>query len=203
MTKKLIVFLVGLFAFANTLFAQEEGKFRVGMDLGYTVPSSGGGGLLYYLEPKYNIQDNLNVGIRIGGAAMVRDLEYYSTTEEISGKVSANGSIALTADYYFNTPGKNFAPFVGGGLGYMSFAAIEFDSAVDEDDYAGTFDADNAFAPFLRAGFEAGKFRLSLDYNFVPRSEIVNIQGAVIGETGNSYLGIALGFYVGGGKWRN
>lgn len=202
MSKKLIILLVGLFASANALFAQEEGKFRVGMDLGYTVPTSGGGGVLYYLEPKYNIQDNLNIGIRFGGAAMVRDLEYYSTTEDVSGKVSANVSMALTADYYFNSPGKNFAPFVGGGLGYMSFAAIEFDSGVDED-FEGVLDAKNALAPFLRAGFETGKFRLSLDYNFVPSSDIINFQGAVIGETGNSYLGIALGFYVGGGKWRN
>jgi hypothetical protein len=60
---------------------------------------------LIYLEPKYNIRDNRNIGLRIGGAAMARDL--------------------------------------------------------------------------------------------------INLQGNVIGGTANSYLGIALGFYVGGGKWRN
>lgn len=203
MTKKLIVFLVGLFAFANTLFAQEEGMFRVGMDLGYTVPSSGGGGLLFYLEPKYNIQDNLNIGLRFGTAAMVRDLVYYDITDEITGKISANASVALTADYYFNTPGKNFAPFLGGGLSYMNFASLEWDSDIDDEILVGAFDIKYALAPFLRGGFETGKFRLSLDYNFVPKSEIINSQGAVIGESGNSYLGIAIGFYVGGGKWRN
>ncbi|WP_158858722.1 hypothetical protein [Lunatibacter salilacus] len=203
MTKKLIILLVGVFAFANMLFAQEEGMFRVGMDLGYTVPGSGGGGLLFYLEPKYNIEDNLNIGLRLGTAAMVRDLEYYNLTDEITGKVSANASVAFTADYYFNTPGNNFAPFLGGGLGYMSFASLAWESDFEDEDFVGAFDARNALAPFLRAGFESGKFRLSLDYYIVPTSKIVNSQGAVIGESGNSYLGIAVGFYVGGGKWRN
>lgn len=198
-----MILLVGLFAFANTLFAQEKGMFRAGMDLGYTVPASGGGGVLLYLEPKYNIQDNLNIGLRFGTAAMVRDLVYYSITDEVEGKISAKVSVALTADYYFNTPGKNFAPFLGGGLGYMTFAALEIDSGKYNDEFAGTFDARDALAPFLRAGFETGKFRLSLDYNFVPKSEIINFQAAVVGESPNSYLGIALGFYVGGGKWRN
>jgi outer membrane protein W len=203
MTKKLIILIVGVFAFANTLFAQEEGMFRVGMDLGYTVPSDGGGGLLFYLEPKYNIQDNLNIGVRIGMAAMVRNLHYYSVTDDLTGKVSANASIALTADYYFNTPGKNFAPFVGGGFGYMSFASLEFDTGFIDEAYEGNFDERNAIAPFIRAGFESGKFRLSLDYNIVPKSIIVNSQGQEIGDSGNSYLGIAIGFFVGGGKWRN
>lgn len=203
MTKKLMILLVGLFAFANTLFAQEKGMFRAGMDLVYTVPASGGGGLLFYLEPKYNIQDNLNIGVRFGMAAMVRDLVYYSLTEEVTGKISANAAIGLTADYYFNTPGNNFAPFLGGGISYMSFASLEIDSATFDDDIVGNFDEREAIAPFVRAGFETGKFRLSLDYNIVPKSEIINSQGAVIGESGNSYLGIAIGFYVGGGKWRN
>lgn len=203
MTKKLIILLVGVFAFANTLFAQEEGMFRVGMDLGYTVPTAGGGGLLFYLEPKYNIQDNLNIGLRFGTAAMVRDLVYYSITDEVTGKISANVALGLTADYYFNTPGNNFAPFLGGGISYMSFASLEIDTATFDDDIGGTFEEREAIAPFIRAGFESGKFRLSLDYNFVPKSEIINTQGVVIGESGNSYLGIAIGFFVGGGKWRN
>lgn len=202
MKKATLVLSVLLFGFAVTANAQEKGKFRVGLDLGYTVPTSGGGGILFYLEPKYNIQDNMNIGLRIGGAVMVRDLVYYSNTDNVSGKVAINGSYVLTYDYYFKTVGSNFAPFVGAGLGWVTFASLEVDSTNDPDDYGG-LSAQTAFAPVLRAGFEARKFRLSLDYNFVPKSELVNSQGAVIGETGNSYLGIALGFYVGGGKWRN
>jgi len=205
MIKKLIILLVvGFLASANALFAQEEGMFRVGMDLGYTIPGSGGGGLLFYLEPKYNIKDNLNIGLRFGTAAMVRDIKYYSMSDEVTGTLSANVSVALTADYYFEGLGENFAPFVGGGIGSMSFASLEINSETDlDDDYLGTFETRNALAPFIRAGFETGKFRLSLDYNIVPKSNIINSQGAVIGESGNSYLGIAIGIFVGGGRWRN
>lgn len=202
MKNVIIVLSVLLFGFAVTANAQEKGKFRVGLDLGFTVPSSGGGGMLFYLEPKYNIQDNMNIGLRIGGAAMVRDLVYFSNTDNASGKLSINASYVLTYDYYFKSKGSNFAPFVGAGLGWMAFASFEVDSTVDPDDY-GSLSANSAFAPVLRAGFEASKFRLSLDYNFIPKSDLVNLQGNVIGESGNAYLGVALGFYIGGGKWRN
>lgn len=84
----------------------------------------------------------------------------------------------------------------------MTFATIEVDTSIDPDDI-GTLSANSSISPVIRAGFEAGKFRLSLDYNMVPKSDLINLQGDVIGESGNSYLGIALGFYVGGGKWRN
>lgn len=202
MKKFLIVTLFGFFLALSDVIGQEAGKFRVGMDMGFTIPSAGGGGFLIYLEPKYNIRDNMNIGLRIGGAAMARDLVYYSNIDEAKGKLALNGSYVLTYDYYFKSEGSNFAPFIGGGIGFMSFASFEIDTSVDPDDY-GSLSGNAAFAPVLRGGFESGKFRLSLDYNFVPKSNLVNLQGDVIGETANSYLGIALGFYVGGGKWRN
>lgn len=202
MKKVLIFTIVGLLMTFSNVMAQEDGKFRVGLDMGFTLPSSGGGGFLIYLEPKYNIKDNMNIGLRIGGAAMARDLIYYSNIDEATGKLAINGSYVLTYDYYFKSEGKNFAPFIGGGLGWMTFATIEVDTSIDPDDI-GTLSANSSIAPVIRAGFEAGKFRLSLDYNIVPKSDLINLQGDVIGESGNSYLGIALGFYVGGGKWRN
>jgi outer membrane protein X len=44
--KKIILTVIAVFAFANG-YSQEEGKFRVGLDLGYTVPSNGGGGIFF------------------------------------------------------------------------------------------------------------------------------------------------------------
>lgn len=202
MKNVMVVLVILLFAFAGTVSAQEKGKFRVGLDLGYTVPAAGGGGMLFYLEPKYNIQDNMNIGLRIGGAAMFRDLVYFSSNDDFSAKVAFNASYVLTYDYYFKTEGSNFAPFVGAGLGWATFASVEADSTQDPDDFGG-LSSNSAFAPVLRAGFEAAKFRLSLDYNFAPKSDLQNSQGTIIGETANAYLGIAIGFYVGGGKWRN
>jgi hypothetical protein len=81
MKKVLIFTMVGLLMTFSKVMAQEEGKFRVGMDMGLTIPSSGGGGFLIYLEPKYNIKDNMNIGLRVGVAAMARDLIYYSNID--------------------------------------------------------------------------------------------------------------------------
>lgn len=47
--KKNILTAIAAFALGN-VYSQEQGKFRVGLDLGYTVPSNGGGGLLFLLN---------------------------------------------------------------------------------------------------------------------------------------------------------
>lgn len=67
-----IILLVAVLLFANG-YSQEAGKFRVGLDFGF-VPTGGGGGVLFSVEPKYNFADNMNVGLRIGLAGIARDI---------------------------------------------------------------------------------------------------------------------------------
>jgi outer membrane protein W len=195
--KKIILTALAVFALANG-YSQEEGKFRVGLDLGYTVPSNGGGGILFSLEPKYNLKDNMNVGLRIGAAAMVRDIstDGGGTT---SAKISANGSYVGTYDYYFNNSGSSFVPYIGGGAGYYSIANVEFDD-VETSSNVG-LDASGKMGGLIRGGFEWGKFRMGIEYNLVPKSELQDLSGTKLANVSNSYLGIHLGFYVGGGKW--
>lgn len=195
--KKIILTAIAVFAFA-TGYSQEEGKFRVGLDFGYTIPSNGGGGVLLSIEPKYNLKDNMNVGLRIGAAAMVRDLN--RNGESTSAKISANGSYVGTYDYYFNNSGGSFVPYVGGGVGYYSIANVEFDDVNSSTETVG-LDATGKFGGLLRGGFEWGKFRMGLEYNLVPKSTLQDVSGAEVGTIANSYLGIHLGFYLGGGKW--
>ena len=194
--KKIILTAVAVFAFANG-YSQKEGGFRVGLDLGYTVPSNGGGGILFSIEPKYNIKDNMNVGLRIGAAAMVRDIQGEGTTQ--SAKISANGSYVGTYDFYFNKAGKTFVPYIGGGGGYYSIANIEVNSNTPNGDVA--LDASGKMGGLVRGGFEWGKFRMGLEYNLVPKSTLQDANGNNKGTISNSYLGIHLGFFVGGGKW--
>jgi outer membrane protein W len=194
---KIILTALSVFAFVNG-YSQEEGKFRVGLDLGYTVPSNGGGGVLFSLEPKYNIKDNMNVGLRIGAAAMVRDIE--SEGENTTAKLSANGSYVGTYDYYFNGSGSSFVPYIGGGAGYYSIANVEFDDSESESSNT-ALDATGKMGGLIRGGFEWGKFRMGVEYNLVPKSTLQDMSGANVGEISNSYIGIHLGFFVGGGKW--
>ncbi len=196
--KKIILTAMAVFAFTNG-YSQEEGKFRVGLDLGYTVPSNGGGGILFSVEPKYNLKDNMNVGLRIGAAAMVRDIK----TDDggtTSAKISANGSYVGTYDYYFNNSGSSFVPYVGGGAGYYSIANVEYDNLDDSSSNA-ALDASGKMGGLIRGGFEWGKFRMGIEYNLVPKSELQDTSGAKIADISNSYIGIHFGFYVGGGKW--
>ena len=195
--KKIMVIALAFCAFA-TGYSQKENGFRVGLDFGYTFPSNGGGGGLFSIEPKYNIKDNMNVGLRIGAAFMVRDVQ--TNVNSQSAKVSANGSYVGTYDYYFDKSGKSFVPYVGGGAGYYSVANVKFDTGTTNQTVG--LDASGKMGGLLRGGFEWGKFRMGLEYNLVPKSTLQDIYGNNLGTISNSYLGLHLGFYVGGGKWR-
>jgi outer membrane protein X len=139
----------------------------------------------------------MNVGLRLGAAAMVRDLN--TDGETSSAKISANGSYVGTYDYYFNNSGSSFVPYIGGGAGYYSIANVEFDDLESSTDVA--LDAAGKFGGLIRGGFEWGKFRMGVEYNLVPKSTLQDLSGNKIGNISNTYLGIHLGFYVGGGKW--
>ena len=158
-----------------SLSAQEKGKVRVGLDLGY-VFAKDGGGILFNLEPKYNLTDNSNIGLRLGTAASVS-----------ASDVDANLSVLGTYDHYFNEGTSSVSPFLGGGLGVHIFGELEGKS--------GSIDAQ--FGGMIRGGAEFGKFRLALEYNIIPKSDIGMGQ-----SIDNSYFGASIGFYVGGGKWK-
>jgi len=193
--KKIFFAFLLMLAVVQVSQAQEEGKFRVGLEGGYTMPS-GGGGVLLAVEPKYNIADNMNIGIRFESAAMAKNVDVGPASAEAS--LTASVSYSGTFDYYFNSGSSSFAPFLGAGAGYSSLGSIGFDID-DVEDIEGDADVevDGKFGGLIRAGFEAGKFRLAATYNLIGKTELA--EGL---EVKNSYLGISLGFYLGGGKWK-
>ncbi|MGX1928583.1 outer membrane beta-barrel protein [Flagellimonas sp. 2504JD4-2] len=184
--KKFFFVVAVMAAMTHLLQAQEQNKFRVGLDLGYAVPD-GGGGVTIALEPKYNIADNMNIGLRIESAAMAKNISDGGLPQETN--LAASLSYTGTFDYYFNSGSSSFAPFLGGGIGFSSLANAEL---TDED-----IEVDGKFGGLVRAGFELGKLRIAATYNLIGKSEIDD--GA---EIKNSYIGISLGFYFGGGKWK-
>ncbi|MHA7865233.1 hypothetical protein [Flagellimonas marinaquae] len=189
MKKIVFVFLLRL-AVVQVSQAQEKNKFRVGLDAGYAMPD-GGGGLLLAIEPKYNIADNMNVGLRIESAAMAKNIG--PTEADLTTSVSYSG----TFDYYFNSGSSSFAPFVGGGVGYSTLGNLSSTVEIEGIQASAELEVDGKFGGLLRAGFEVGKFRLAATYNLIGATEFA--PGA---EVKNSYFGISLGFYLGGGKWK-
>lgn len=196
--KKIILCSLLFVAAMTQTEAQEADKFRFDFDLGYAIPQGGGGGIAFYLEPKWNIEDNMSVGLRLGIAAVAKEL-VEDQRGELEGEVGANASYVGTFDYYFSDGSSSFVPFVGAGVGYYSVASVAFDSGNDGE--TTNLDADGKFGALLRAGFNWGKFKTSLDYNLVGKSDLQNFEGQVVGTTKNGYLGITIGFFLGGGKW--
>ncbi|HEY5408516.1 MAG TPA: hypothetical protein VIJ92_15590 [Ginsengibacter sp.] len=156
-------------------------KFKVDVSLGYAVPqkSQGAGrnaGVLFAIEPKYAVMDQLSVGLRIEGAAMVNVDQSGET-----GSAQVNASYLATGDYYFSN--NKFRPFVGAGLGIFTFANVNTD-----DNYSSVNDipTTSGFGAMARGGFEYGHLRLGVEYNFV--------------KDKSGYLGLKLGVVFGGGR---
>jgi hypothetical protein len=181
MNRLLVVIIIIVFGISN-MSSQEKDKFRMGLDLGWAFASGGGGGI-FDLEPKYNITDHSNVGLRIGIASRVGDIEG-------DAKLDANISFLGTYDHYFPIKNSSSAPFLGGGLGLYILGGTENDT---DSSFIG-----NQFGILIRGGIELGKLRLSLEYNILPKSDL-----EVGKSVKNSYFGASIGFYVGGGKWKN
>jgi outer membrane protein W len=159
--------------------------FKVDLATGYAIPGGSGakGGVLFAVEPKYAVNDNITVGLRMEAAIMAR-ATVDATGNLQEADVKASGSYLLTADYYLNT--NKFRPFAGVGVGLYSTAGAK----VDNSGTTGEVSSGNKFGGLPRVGFELGHFRMALEYNVVGKTGTIN----------NNYMGIKLGFFVGGGR---
>ncbi len=82
-----------MLAVAQISQAQEEGKSLVGLEAGYTMPD-GGGGVLIAIRPKYNIADNMNIGLRFESAAMAKNVSLDILTMETNTAPSGKNKIS-------------------------------------------------------------------------------------------------------------
>lgn len=199
MKKLLTIFVV--FLVIHTSYSQEAGKFRFQMDLGVAAPKDAGIGALVNFEPQILVTKNLAVGLRMGVAGLAKDVVYYSIPDDYDGELSANTSVSGTLNYYLNNGNSKVAPYIGAGFGYYALSNIDIDGTDIDEDEVGDLKANFAWAPMVRAGVELNKFRIGVEYNFVPTSDLQNVSGEVIGRAINEYFGFTLGFFVGGGRW--
>jgi len=189
------ILLLAGFVIAN---AQQEFKpFKVDLSTGYAIPGGKGakGGVLFVAEPKYAVIPNLSVGLRFEIAVMARG-QADAAGNVASVDVKAAGSYLLTGDYYFIQ--NTVRPFAGAGVGLYSLAAASANNTT------ASASAGSKFGEMVRAGVEISHFRIGLEYNIVPSTEATTID-ATSGEEyttkmKNSYMGIKLGFTIGGGR---
>ena len=168
-------------------------RFKGDVSFGYAAPlnSNENGGILFSMEPKISIIDQLAVGLRIEAAVTAKfsGNDMYGDPQVDDAKGFA--SYLATADYYF-TKNYSFRPFIGGGAGVFGLASDEYD----------TFNGNNTdikFGGMFRAGAEIKHFRFGVEFNLIPTTNLVDMNGAVTGTSKNGYIGIKAGFCFGGG----
>jgi outer membrane protein W len=173
--------------------------FKVDVSLGYAMPGGTGakGGVLFALEPKYEVIPNLSVGLRMEAAIMVRGtVDQTGSTAKADAK--AAGSYLVTGDYYFTQ--NTVRPFAGAGLGIYSLAA----ASVDNNGTTASASAGSKFGEMIRAGVELSHFRVGVEYNIVPSTKLETVNASTgvhtTEKSKNGYLGIKIGFVIGGGK---
>lgn len=194
--KKFLIVTIAIFTGAAAYAQQENDRifkpFKVDVSAGFALPLSGGngakGGLLFAIEPKYAVAEQISIGLRFEGAIMARAVIDNGT--EVIGEAQGNGSYLLTGDYYFNN--NNFRPFLGAGVGLFNVAgaAVNSNDPLQEDDVY----TENNFGGMIRGGFEAGHFRFGIEYN---------IAGKTSFSPNNDYLGFKLGVCFGGGRYKH
>lgn len=195
MKKHITILFGGLFA-CTLAIGQDLKPFKVGVGLGYAAPATtgagAGGGGLFYIEPAYRASDNISIGLRLESAVIARGIKGVGD-DDVSGDAKSNVSYTLNGQYYFN---DNYVrPFVGAGFGLFSLAAVDFNTAAPDNSVkANEVKAETRFGFYPRIGLDAGHFNFSIDYNFVPKTDVPGI-----GEVQNNYLGIRAGVSIGGG----
>jgi hypothetical protein len=187
--KKITSVLCLLVITAIAVHAQDFKKFRVGVGAGYAMPGGEGakGGVCFYMEPGYRINDAMIVGLRMESAVVVRG--YSEDIGSADLDIAGIGSYTINGQYYFSNEG--FRPFAGLGLGIYSLAAVKFDDGGATET---AVQSESKFGFYPRVGFDAGHFTLQLEYNLIPATEYAG------GEFKNSYLGIKVGGFFGGGR---
>ena len=173
--------------------------FKVDIAAGYAIPGGSGskGGVLFAVEPKYAINDNITVGLRMEGALVARISGTNATGEFENGEIKAAGSYLATGDYYFNT--NPVRPFAGAGVGIFTVAGASADANGSEAAGGG-----NKFGGVIRGGMETGHFRAAVEYNLVGSSNLPGFDSngnATTVKSKNGYIGIKIGFFIGGGKF--
>lgn len=160
---------------AGSLMSQAESykAFEFELGIGYALASGDvDGGIAFRLEPRYNLMDNLSVGLRYEAAAVAG-----SDDSEFT-EASTISSFLVTSDYYFG----NGSTRVFGGLGVGIFAL----GSIGE----GGIELGSKFGLAPRIGLELGHFRPSLTYNLITGTDVYD----------PSYLGLNIGFVFGGGS---
>jgi len=198
MKKISLILILGAFVSFSAIAQDDLKPFKVDVSFGYAIPGGSGakGGVIFAVEPKYAVMPMLSLGLRMEAAVVARFSGYDANGEVVDADVKASGSYLATGDYYFSE-NYSFRPFAGAGAGIFTLASASISGNGSESSGVGS-----QFGGMIRAGIEAGHFRLGVEYNLIPKTTLdgwdSNGDPAKVSSK-NSYIGIKLGVCFGGG----
>lgn len=201
---KRVVLLKAVLFFTISAIAQDKDDLIIRTEIGILdLSETGSFGLFLHVEPKLRSSENTVIGLRLGVTLNSETIENTNSTLFSINDDSDNGVISVvpTFDYYWNE--HKLRPSIGMGVGaYLLGSYIDVSRRGTPDHAAGDFKVNLKYqvGVLLRGGVILGKSRLGLEYNFIPKSDLQLTDGQKIGTVDLSYLGLSIGFKIGG--WR-
>ena len=187
--KKIVILTLAL-SFASLAYTQERFiKIDASIGAGLTLGDLKSYGISAATEPKFFINNQLAVGLRLEGAALFGG-SIDGSSQEFSVGISSRAAQLLKGEYYFSEESTRM--FAGIMTGRYVQANIGTSSAGDASIAAGTF---FGFAPEIGVTFN--NFRLSAIYHFIPGTDVlVNVGVGTPPEVSRNYMVITMGFKV-------
>lgn len=174
--------------FSLSAFAQSKmyKPFEVDLGLSIAFPLNedlkiGAGG---YIEPKYNVHDQVAIGAKMEMVLIASDALVTINGDVVEVNVSGVTSFLGTADYYLTT--TTLRPFIGVGAGVYIIGDVQYENDAVSSEHIGS-----RFGIAPRIGIVAGHFRIGVEYNIIP---------GLTASRSRDYIGLKLGFEIGGGK---
>jgi hypothetical protein len=179
--------------------AQEAKKIRVGLslDLGRSFEINKTDlGIGISLDPTYNISDHQTIGFSLGAFVMAKNIEVNSLNSEAIGMTSILG----TYDHFIKIQPR-FVYTLGGGLGVFNLNHL-YSQSTSPTSLAFTETVFEGMKPgiMFRPGIEYSKFRISLEFNFIPSHSYEAKRYNFSGTNLNSFFKWKIGVNIGGGQ---
>lgn len=167
--KKVLLCISAVLLFAITASAQ----FHIELGPNFNLPQGDFAdsydlGIGFYLEPKYAINENIDVGLYIGsngfaGGDIVQG--------GVSGSAAATAIVPVLATGTYRFSSNSVTPYAGLGLGMYFAKAAEV--TVGTVTASGESESNFGFAP--RAGVYIGRLNLGAAYNIVSDANYIQI----------------------------
>ena len=187
----LLILLLGLFK----INAQETHNLSLRIIPGLLLLSDSDNlGLMLNAEPHFKISERSSIGLRFGVALNSHKFEKNKNSQFIIDRNSDGAVVSFvpTYDHYFTN--DKVKPYVGLGIGYYLISNVAIANPTSE---VSEGSVNNQIGMLLRGGFDLGKTRFGIEYNFIPKADIQIPNDQPIGVVKSSYFGLSIGFSFG------